>query len=272
MNSTLKLVVAGAAVAVVALVGINLLPGNGGVGGSGPGPTATVRATETPTPTPTVATTPSPSASAGGPTTGLPEGPLRAGTYTFTPFAGPDCEVPVAYCSEQPRADSISITVTVPDGWAAIGSAVWVSANLAPDGAALGYGLGAWLLSDPCKVQDPDIRVGPTVADFVDAVAAHPILDTTKPVDVTLAGFSGKAFDLQFPADVSTDAKYNPACPYYRPWEPGIYAQGPNQRWHLWVLDVDGVRVVVQSMDYPGTSAARRAELQAMVDSIKIEP
>ena len=51
-----------------------------------------------------------------------------------------------------------------------------------------------------------------------------------------------------------------------------IYAQGPSHRWHLWILDVDDVRVVVQAMDYAGTSPQRRAELQAIVDSIRIEP
>lgn len=61
-------------------------------------------------------------------------------------------------------------------------------------------------------------------------------------------------------------------CDVYRPWESGIYAQGPSNRWHLWVLDVDGARVVVQSTDYAGTSPQHRAELQAIVDSVKIEP
>ena len=88
----------------------------------------------------------------------------------------------------------------------------------------------------------------------------------TTPVDVTLAGYSGKYVDLQVPADIS-------ACPTsYFVWEPGIYAQGPGHRWHLWILDVDGVRVVVQSTDYAGTSARHRQELQAIVDSITIEP
>jgi hypothetical protein len=139
----------------------------------------------------------------------------------------------------------------------------------------LAFGRGGWLLSDPCKYIETDVPVGPTVADFVDAVANHPILDTTTPVDVTLGGFSGKYFDLQMPADISMcDVEPgNPSSgPIFRPWEPGIYAQGPGHRWHLWVLDVDGVRVVVQSMDYAGTPEQRRAELQAMVDSIRIEP
>jgi hypothetical protein len=42
--------------------------------------------------------------------------------------------------------------------------------------------------------------------------------------------------------------------------------------WHLRVIDVDGDRVVIQSMEYAGTDAQRRTELDAMVDSIQIEP
>ena len=71
-------------------------------------------------------------------------------------------------------------------------------------------------------------------------------LEVTTPVDVTLAGYSGKYVELQVPADIA-------ACDQYRPWEPWYYAQTPGERWHLWILDVDGVRVVVQSMDHAET-------------------
>ena len=186
------------------------------------------------------------------------------------------CHVPPqAGCSETDADNTIRVTITVPAGWSAIGGAVWLEENKPPSGAALGFGRGAWLLSDPCKYIAADVPVGPTVADFVDAVAEHPILDTTAPVDVMLAGYSGKYFDLQVPADISnceTEPGNASSGPIYRPWEPGIYAQGPGHRWHLWVLDVDGVRVVVQSMDYAGTSEQRRTELQAIVDSVQIEP
>jgi hypothetical protein len=130
----------------------------------------------------------------------------------------------------------------------------------------------ASLLTDPCQYGSPRIPVGPTVADFINAVADHPSLDTTAPVDVELAGYSGKDFELLVPADTSMCTREPGGPPQYRPFEPAIYAQGPGQRGHQWVLDVDGVRVVVQSFDFAGTPAARRAELQAIVDSIKIQP
>jgi len=251
MNNAWKLAIAAAAVVVVALVGINLLPGNGGiVAGPGPSPTPT------PSPSPTAAPSPSPS-------TVILEGPLEAGTYTVAPF----------WHGEAPGDYTIRFTYTVPDGWAGIAGSDVVLAdasggNLPPGGAGLGGNLGGGLYSDPCWT-DPNkgptvIPVGPTVDDFATALVDHPLLDVTTPVDVTLAGYSGKYVDLQVPSDIT-------ACTAYYPWDPNIYAQGPGHRWHLWILDVKGMRVVVQSTDYPGTSPAHQAELRAMVDSIKID-
>ena len=238
-----------------------------------PHPSPAPIATATPA-TPTTPTTPtviaSPSASAA--LTGFPEGPLKAGTHTAAPLNTANGEgvchaPPQPGCSEPPSGDDIRFTITVPDGWEGVGAGIWLAGpgNGPPDGAGVLFGRGGWLLSDPCQATNPDVSTGTTVADFVDAVVAHPILDTTPPVDVELAEYAGEYFDLQVPADLST-------CEFYRPWEPGIYAQGPSHQWHQWVLDVDGDRVVVQSFDFPGTSAEDRAELQAIVDSIKIEP
>ncbi len=139
----------------------------------------------------------------------------------------------------------------------------------------MGLGRGSWLRSDPCLTAEqdaapdgapPDVVVGPSVDDFANALADHPLLDATDPVPVTLGGYSGKYVDLQLPADLTR-------CDVgYYPWEPGIYAQGPSHRWHLWILDVDGIRVVAAAMDYAGTSAQHRAELDSIVQSIQIEP
>ena len=134
----------------------------------------------------------------------------------------------------------------------------------------LNFARGASLYEDPCRTADttsnePEIPVGPTVDDFSEAVAAHPLLDVTTPTDVTLAGYSGKYLELQVPDDISM-------CGNYRPWEPWYFAQGPGERWQLWILDVDGVRVVVHGIDYEETTGTQRAELQAIVESIEIEP
>ncbi|HEU0235657.1 MAG TPA: hypothetical protein VFR14_04355, partial [Candidatus Limnocylindrales bacterium] len=125
-----------------------------------------------------------------------------------------------------------------------------------------------WLYSDPCRPDDllgADVEVGPTVEDFATALDSHPLLDVTTPVEVPLAGYSGMYLEIQVPADISE-------CFRYRPIDATIYAQGPSHRWRYWILDVDGIRAVIQAYDYPETSIQRRTELQAIVDSIEITP
>jgi hypothetical protein len=197
----------------------------------------------TPTPSPTAVATP----------LAIHDGPLTPGRYVSR---GMPSLLPARF------------TFDVPDGWSGVDGSVWLTdkEGRPPDGATFGFGPGGSLFSEPCGAPPPpDIEVEPTVDDFADALADHPLLDVTDPVDVALGGYAGKYVDLQIPSDIS-------ACPTsYFPWEPGIYAQGPGQRWHLWILDVDGARIVVLSTDYAGTSAQDRAELQAMVDSLQIE-
>jgi hypothetical protein len=60
------------------------------------------------------------------------------------------------------------------------------------------------------------------------------------------------------------------ACHYFV-WQPGIYAQGPHHQWHVWVLDVDGIRVVVRADTYPGTTAEVRDQIQAILGSLRID-
>jgi hypothetical protein len=260
-------VAASAVIGVLAIGGALFLFGRAGqpnVGG--PDPSAS------PSASPSPSALPSPSQTAT--VTTLPDGPLPAGTYTYEPFgSGPAVDYstcmqpPQSGCDDPGPPASMQVTLTVPNGWDSFGLGVWIDENAPPGGAALGLHRGAWLFSDPCRKDagNPDIPVGPTVDDFVNALADHPLLDTTTPVDVTVDGYAGKALDLQVPEDILV-------CTVYRPWDPGIYAQGPGHLWHLRVIDVEGDRIVIQSMEYAGTDSQRRAELGAMVDSIQIEP
>jgi hypothetical protein len=250
MNTYAKVLIAVAAVAVLAVVGINALPKSGGVGAPGP----------IPSPATSAPVTPSPIASPAA----LPEsGPVSAGTYSIIPPKDGflSCPKPVT----PPCSDTIGLLLTVPDGWTGGGEAISKGDMAPPGGAGLLFTRGAPLYVDPCAFESGTIPTGPTVDDFATALANHPELDVTTPVDVTLAGYSGKYVDLQVPADIT-------GCTAYRPWEPGLFAQGASERWHLWIIDAGGQRVVVQSTDYAGTSEQDRTELQAIVDSIQIEP
>ena len=234
--------------------------------------------TSPPGPTPSPSKSPSPSPSPAR----FPDGPLPAGTYTTQPFAGPGglCMGQAGCIEAGAEDDSIRITFTLPDGWTGFGGTVHPSVEgyLAPRGAGLLFHRGGWLYSELCagpgNDDGPTIPTGTTVDAFVTALVDHPDLDVTSPVDVTLAGYSGKYLELRAPANTTTD-ELGPVpggCNYYFVWEPGIYAQGPNALWRIWVLDVDGVRVVVRSDSFPGTTPQVQAQLQAIVDSIQIEP
>ena len=234
MNNIAKLALGAAAVLLVALLGIRFLPpGELGLGSGGPA------ATPTPIPTPTA--TPQL----------LADAPLDAGTVMASPH------------------DSITVTFTVPEGWEGFsGTCVTpVTGTSAPDGMGICFlDVIGGLYSDPCHpAAEADIPIGPGVDDLANALAEQTAYEATNPTDVTLGGYSGKRIDLQLPADVAS-------CGEFYPWNGSIYAQGPDNRWHVWILDVDGARFVIVSSYFPGTSEADLAEQQAIVDSMRIEP
>ena len=259
VNKYAQAAIAAAAVLVVAVVGYNLLPRTGGPGGP-QSPAATAQQTTSPSPSPVA-------------TSGFE-------TVTITPFASPEefgmCPDAISSdCTEDPRDDSMAFTVEFPEGWVYLDEVAHLitlvgQGNDPPGGAGFLITRGNWIYSDPCRPGEdistaPEIAVGPTVADFVTALDTHPLLDVTTPVDATLAGYSGKYLEIQVPADISE-------CVRYRPILGTIYAQGPSHRWRYWVLDVEGIRVVIQAYDYPATSTQHRSELQSIVDSIQITP
>jgi hypothetical protein len=233
-----------AAVALVAIVGagalIYLTAAPGGPGApSTPAPTAQASLSSSPSPDPA-------------------QSPR---TLTFRPFVAP---------GDDPRDDTIQVTFDVPRSWERWeDSGAFVDTNQPPSGAAVLFFRPNGLFSEPCRPAGDeaaaDISVGPLVDDLVTALVDHPSLDVTAPADVTLAGYSGQYLDLTIPDDISD-------CDTYRPLDGHIYAQGPGHRWHMWVLDVDGVRVLVESSDYAGTPPQRLAEVQAILDSLEITP
>jgi hypothetical protein len=252
MNNIARLAIAAAAVVVVAIAGYNLLPGGSGPGGL-PTPTPTLTQTPTPTETPTPTQMPVPTPIA------LKDGSLEAGAYVAHPFPAPN--------------DSIAFTFNVPEGWQGAGTAAVIptAGTAGPTGAAMAFIQVTGLFSDPChgnQAGAPTVPVGTTVDELVGAFAGQTAYDVTPATDVTLGGYSGKQIDLQLPSDVDFAACDDGA---FWVWDGPPYAQGPGNRWHLLILDVEGVRVVILAQDFATTSVEVQAELRAIVDSIRIE-
>ena len=258
MNTTYKLAAAVAAIAIIGVIGYNLLPGRStGVGGPGPSasPSAAPIATPSRTPAPTatlVVDAPIPD-----------DGTMRPGSYVTRPLPAPD--------------DGLALRFTVPAGWHGFGDL-----TIFPDGAdgtALQFIGVTALNSDLCHWADPkgEVNVGTTVDDLVAALVAQTKYEVSDPVDVSIGGYSGKRVDVVFPAKLFKEKGSGeaPGCDEGRTHlfgDGGIYGQAPNERWQTNILDVDGTRFVIILQDDPDTSAADRAGTAAIVDSMVIKP
>jgi len=262
MNKIVTMGLGAAAVVVALFIGVQLFSSPSGGVGSGatptPEPTATPQPTEPPSPLPTPRSD--------------PEGDLAPGIYAAHPLPAPK--------------NSVTVTFTVPEGWSALGNALVPAGDPdvgPPGGMGIQFDDVTTLNGDPCDWSGTadDISVGPAVDDLVDALLAQTAYEVSDPVDVTIGGYSGKRVDIVHPtepfAGESSDA---PECDdgNYRLWSTSVhgphpvYAQGPANGWQTNVLDVDGTRLVIVTMDFPGTSPADRAEMDAIIGSLVIEP
>jgi hypothetical protein len=124
----------------------------------------------------------------------------------------------------------------------------------------------------PCKWKGkPMVDPGPDVDRLVAALSDQPLRNATAPTDIELGGFHGKYLELSVPTDIDFDD-----CDegYFESWTANgwasdRYQQKPGQVDRIWVLDVNGERLVVDASYLPEATPQDRAELESVVDSIR---
>jgi hypothetical protein len=170
----------------------------------------------------------------------------------------------------------IPVTFTLPDGWDNIGWGVTKGGTTAGDVADPIFGLFfvevGNTYTDSCPSVQLDPPVGPTVDDLASVWGDLPAFDATVPTDITVDGFHGKLVEFTVPDYDEDDCAYGEFMLLGGVGDPtdGYWAQGPNQRHQLRILDVDGTRVVIGAGWYPDTSAQDRADIDEMLNSIQI--
>ncbi len=249
MNAYAKFAIAAAAVVVVAVIGINLLPGGNGQTGNPP-PTAT----PLPSPTPTVAPTPRTTPLALFP----PIGPISAGTHTAV-------------------LEGFTVSFTVPaDGWSVtsghfIGTESYaqpgdVSFNLWPSSPDNVY-------SDPCGHTPLDPAPAHTAAGLAAAAAAIPGTQLLSgPSSVTVGGRPAQHVAFTIPDDIACDPEE------FRTWYDDSTG-GEDWRWaghignieQVWTIDVDGKVIWINAETFAGSSPEADQAVQAFIDSIRFE-
>jgi hypothetical protein len=142
------------------------------------------------------------------------------------------------------------------------------------------------LTADPCLDHRPlDPPVGPTVDDLATALAQYtPFEVTAPPTDVTLSGYSGKHLELtvpELPVTGAGDEREFSGCldgnlhSWIAPNNGGAffgYTGEAGETEEFWILDVGGTRLVLVKNSAPTTPPQDLAELDAMFDSVRIEP
>lgn len=244
MSIFARVAIAAAAVVAVGFAWVNFGPGLPGQGGQPP---------------PTQAASPTPSPR------GLPVGdrelPLEGGA---------------SYITQDPFL--VRVTFTAPTGWEGkVGAPYLAYAN--PTGRdAPSYGVVFAIfdkvLADPCHFDQGFKEALPTssVDALVTALTDVPGFDASTPIDVTMDGYAGKQLTLAAPASFEgcTLAPEGSIV-----WQLPLGTNSPfiaGQRSRLWILEVDGQRLVIDLPEAPNQSAQERADAQAVFDSIRIAP
>jgi hypothetical protein len=239
MNTFAKFAIAAVAVVVVALAGITLLPRDGGIG-TQPSPTASQSPSASPSPSP---------------------------TYTW-----PSTLQPATYTTQLVWDVPVEVTFTVPAlGWQGMDVEVRKDPN-----AMVGFLVVDNLFADPCTAEPLAPKLGPSVDDLAQALTRLPGVTASTPQPVTHSGFSGSYLELTFQSDapcplsdyalfrVPPDAMQPGSVNGGTDWG----ASYPNHR--VWVLDVDGVRYVIDAVSTSSPPADVADELQLLVDSIRV--
>ena len=189
---------------------------------------------------------------------------LRAGTYAFGPLYD---------ASGKPFP---KVLITVPDGWNSYEGFAVQSLTGTPRELAVSVWKVADVYANGCHWLGPMIHPGATVDELAAVLAARPLRNATAPVAVSFGGYHGKYLEWSVPAGIQFQQASGEHgfsdCDgsLFKSWNDGAgdrYQQGPGQVDRLWILDVEGHRLVIDATYMPGSTVQDREELAQVVNS-----
>ena len=174
------------------------------------------------------------------------------------------------------------LAVTVPDGWFNFDGWGLSKGRELPFAIAVSFWDVDQVYPTPCKWKyKPMIDPGPGVDGLASALARQPLRNATATTGAILGGVRGKYLQWSVPTDIAFDQSREaealfPECDEdtfqswtARGWAGDRYQQAPGQVDRIWIVNVDGERLVVDAFYLPQATAADRAELEEVVNSIR---
>jgi hypothetical protein len=167
---------------------------------------------------------------------------------------------------------AVEYAVTFPTGWTVQEGYIFHRHGDEPAEVTFSAAVVSGIYADACLGDTGAVTpVGPGAADLVRALLAQPGAAVTGPVDTRLGGHPATRVDLAIPS--SLDLR---ACSLegkgLQIWSQAAVDDYlvllPGGRASVYVLDVDGTRQVFTTQYRAGATAADRAELQTVLDSI----
>jgi hypothetical protein len=174
-----------------------------------------------------------------------------------------------------PRGTSAApyAVIEVPSGYASFGSwAVWPR-NIAESDPfqTVEYWVVHGVYDDPCRWEGAAPEIGFTVDDLVTALSAQRYTEVTAgAARVNLGGHDGVLLSLTVPADLDVSRCTEGRYMFWQGSPGDAHHQAPvGTTEQLWILDVDGQRVVLGTAATAGVPESDVAELTAMVESVR---
>lgn len=166
---------------------------------------------------------------------------------------------------------AVAFTITFPEDWTVQYGTIY---HRGPDEElSLESAVVEEIFTDACRGKGHLEAVGPRVRDLVTALRSQPGPVAGRPVQTTVGGYPATRVDLRIPPGLDLDSCreglalqiwYSGPADNYFVLFPGAVAS-------VYVLEVDGERQVFVAQNRSPDSPRARAELQSLVDSIRIK-
>jgi len=212
-------------------------------------------------------------ASATTPSTGATDGTTDVGP-AWRYLAGEPEDVPLPAGSYGLTANGVSdhvVVIQAPEGYYNTGG--WTFTTGEPF-RAMGFQAADLVPRDPCGSEahskfDAEFDPGPTVADLAKALVAQKGALTSTPVPVTVGGHRGLYLTYQVGPGIDVMQCEAQAFDIFSTGPGAWYLGASRERAAIWILNVDGDRVVLAWVAEPGVTRAQMREMTRMVRSAR---